>query len=97
MAQCKKVCHYVDLPLQHASNSLLKTMRRRDTREQVEMLLAKLRNRMPDICLRTTFIVGFPGETEAQFKDSLILLKKNTSNAQVSLPIHRKRKPRHVP
>ena len=61
MAQCDKVCHYVDLPLQHASNSLLHTMHRRDTREQVEELLAKLRKRMPDICLRTTFIVGFPG------------------------------------
>lgn len=76
MAQCKKVCHYVDLPLQHASNSLLKTMRRRDTREQVEMLLAKLRNRMPDICLRTTFIVGFPGETEAQFEELLDFAQK---------------------
>ena len=69
MASCEKVCHYVDLPLQHASNSLLKTMRRRDTREQVEELLAKLRKRIPDICLRTTFIVGFPGETDEQFRE----------------------------
>ena len=69
MATCDKVCHYVDLPLQHASNSLLKTMRRRDTREQVEELLAKLRKRIPDICLRTTFIVGFPGETDEQFRE----------------------------
>ncbi|WP_416181933.1 30S ribosomal protein S12 methylthiotransferase RimO [Acidaminococcus timonensis] len=76
MATCKKVCHYVDLPLQHASNSLLKTMHRRDTREQVEELLAKLRRRMPDICLRTTFIVGFPGETDGQFQELLDFVRK---------------------
>ena len=76
MAQCEKVCNYVDLPLQHASNSLLHTMHRRDTREQVEALLAKLRKRMPDICLRTTFIVGFPGETEEQFQELLDFVKK---------------------
>ncbi|WP_105325495.1 30S ribosomal protein S12 methylthiotransferase RimO [Acidaminococcus provencensis] len=76
MATCDKVCNYVDLPLQHASNSLLKTMRRRDTREQVEELLAKLRRRIPDICLRTTFIVGFPGETEEQFAELLDFVKK---------------------
>ena len=76
MATCDKVCHYVDLPLQHASNSLLKTMRRRDTREQVEELLAKLRKRIPDICLRTTFIVGFPGETEEQFHELLDFVEK---------------------
>lgn len=76
MAQCDKVCNYVDLPLQHASNSLLHTMHRRDTREQVEELLAKLRKRMPDICLRTTFIVGFPGETDEQFQELLDFVKK---------------------
>ena len=76
IATCSKVCHYVDLPLQHASNSLLKTMRRRDTREQVETLLAKLRARIPDICLRTTFIVGFPGETEEQFQELLDFAEK---------------------
>jgi ribosomal protein S12 methylthiotransferase len=76
IAACDKVCHYVDLPLQHASNSLLKTMRRRDTREQVETLLDKLRRRIPDICLRTTFIVGFPGETEEQFEELLDFTEK---------------------
>ncbi len=76
MANCRKVCHYVDLPLQHASNSLLKTMHRRDTREQVEVLLEKLRQRIPDICIRTTFIVGFPGETEEQFQELLDFTEK---------------------
>ena len=51
-------------------------MRRRDTREQVETLLAKLRARIPDICLRTTFIVGFPGETEEQFQELLDFAEK---------------------
>ncbi|WP_337438292.1 radical SAM protein, partial [Acidaminococcus fermentans] len=56
--------------------SLLHTMHRRDTREQVEELLAKLRKRMPDICLRTTFIVGFPGETDGQFQELLDFVRK---------------------
>ncbi len=70
-AACSKVCAYVDLPLQHASDSLLKSMRRRDTRAQVEALINKLRARIPSICIRTTFIVGFPGETEKQFQELL--------------------------
>lgn len=67
-----KVCKYVDLPLQHASDRLLQAMNRFDKRADVEKLLAKLRARIPGIVLRTTFIVGFPGETEddfAQLKD----------------------------
>lgn len=76
IASCEKVCHYVDLPLQHASNSLLKNMHRHDTREQVETLIAKLRAKMPDICIRTTFIVGFPGETEEQFQELLDFVEK---------------------
>ncbi len=63
-----KVCKYVDLPLQHASNRLLASMNRYDTREEVETLLAKLRKRIPGIVIRTTFIVGFPGETDADFE-----------------------------
>lgn len=64
-----KVCKYVDLPLQHASNRLLASMNRYDTREEVETLLAKLRKRIPGIVIRTTFIVGFPGETDADFEE----------------------------
>ena len=62
-----KVCHYVDLPLQHASDRLLHAMRRRDKLSETEKLLKKLRERIPDIVIRTTFIVGFPGETEEDF------------------------------
>ena len=68
-ASLDKVCKYVDLPLQHASNRLLASMNRYDTKEEVETLLAKLRKRIPEIVIRTTFIVGFPGETDADFEE----------------------------
>lgn len=68
-ASLDKVCKYVDLPLQHASNRLLASMNRYDTRKEVETLLAKLRKRIPGIVIRTTFIVGFPGETDADFEE----------------------------
>ena len=66
-ATLPKVCHYVDLPLQHASDRLLHVMRRRDKLSETKKLLKKLRERIPDIVIRTTFIVGFPGETEEDF------------------------------
>ena len=68
-ASLDKVCKYVDLPLQHASNRLLASMNRYDTREEVETLLAKLSKRIPGMVIRTTFIVGFPGETDADFEE----------------------------
>lgn len=68
-ASLDKVCKYVDLPLQHASNRLLASMNRYDTREEVKTLLVKLRKRIPGIVIRTTFIVGFPGETDADFEE----------------------------
>ena len=66
-ATLPKVCHYVDLPLQHASDRLLRAMRRRDKLKETKALLKKLRERIPDIVIRTTFIVGFPSETEEDF------------------------------
>lgn len=66
-ATLPKVCHYVDLPLQHASDRLLRAMRRRDKLSETKELLRKLRERIPDIVIRTTFIVGFPGETDEDF------------------------------
>ena len=63
-----KICKYVDLPLQHAHNSVLKSMHRPDTRESVEALLTKIRARSPGVAIRSTFIVGFPGETDAQYQ-----------------------------
>ena len=65
MAECEKVCKYIDLPLQHASNDVLKRMKRPGTRQHYDALLNRIRDRVPDVALRTTFIVGFPGETEA--------------------------------
>jgi ribosomal protein S12 methylthiotransferase len=65
MAECDKVCKYIDLPLQHASNPVLKRMKRPGTRQNYDKLLARIRRRVPGVALRTTFIVGFPGETES--------------------------------
>ena len=65
MAECEKVCKYVDLPLQHASDPVLERMKRPGTRQGYDRLLARIRERVPGVALRTTFIVGFPGETEA--------------------------------
>jgi ribosomal protein S12 methylthiotransferase len=69
MAECEKVCRYVDLPLQHASSHVLRRMRRPGNRNAYERLLARIRERVPAVTLRTTFIVGFPGETEADFAE----------------------------
>ena len=64
-----KICNYVDLPLQHASNKILRLMNRPDTRESMEALLAKIRARIPGVVIRSTFIVGFPGETDEDFHE----------------------------
>ena len=64
MAECGKVCKYIDLPLQHASNQVLARMKRPGTRQHYDRLLARIRSRVPGVALRTTFIVGFPGESE---------------------------------
>jgi ribosomal protein S12 methylthiotransferase len=63
MAESEKVCKYIDLPLQHASNPVLKRMKRPGTRQSYDRLLTRIRARVPGVALRTTFIVGFPGET----------------------------------
>jgi ribosomal protein S12 methylthiotransferase len=64
MADSDKVCKYIDLPLQHASNDVLKRMKRPGTRQSYDTLLGHIRDRVPGVALRTTFIVGFPGETD---------------------------------
>ncbi len=65
----EKIVKYVDIPLQHASNEVLRRMRRPDTKEQITALLKKLRERVPGVVIRSTFIVGFPGENEEQFQE----------------------------
>ncbi len=69
IATCDRVVKYIDIPLQHINDRVLKAMGRRVTRQQTETLLNKLRERIPGVTIRTTFIVGFPGETEAEFEE----------------------------
>jgi len=69
MAESDKVCNYVDLPLQHASTAVLARMKRPGTRASYERLLDRVRRRVPNVALRTTFIVGFPGETDDDFAE----------------------------
>jgi ribosomal protein S12 methylthiotransferase len=69
MAECDKICKYVDLPLQHASNAVLKRMKRPGTRRGYDRLLERIRTRVPKVALRTTFITGFPGETPADLDE----------------------------
>jgi ribosomal protein S12 methylthiotransferase len=69
MAECDKVCRYIDLPLQHASASVLKRMRRPGNRRTYDRLLDRVRRTVPDVTLRTTLIVGFPGETDEEFAE----------------------------
>jgi len=69
MAEQEKVCNYLDLPLQHASAAVLKRMRRGGDRRLLEKLINRARQFVPEITVRTTFIVGFPGETEADFEE----------------------------
>ncbi|HJC37874.1 MAG TPA: 30S ribosomal protein S12 methylthiotransferase RimO [Candidatus Mediterraneibacter faecigallinarum] len=69
MKEEQKVCHYLDLPIQHASDAVLKRMGRRTTKQELIDIIEKLRREIPDICLRTTLITGFPGETEEQHEE----------------------------
>ena len=68
MAEEEKICHYLDIPIQHASDSVLKAMNRRSTAESIDNTMARLKAAMPDIHVRTTLIVGFPGETEDDYE-----------------------------
>lgn len=64
-----KICHYLDLPIQHANDEILKRMGRRTSKQELIDIVTKLRKEIPDICLRTTLITGFPGETEEQHQE----------------------------
>ena len=68
MQKEEKICHYLDIPVQHASDAILKRMGRRTDRKELTDIVKKLRREIPDICLRTTLIAGFPGETERDFE-----------------------------
>src|SRR6266513_2770101 len=76
IAQCDKIARYVDIPLQHIDDSMLRRMRRETSRAHIESLIDKLRAGIPGVALRTTFIVGFPGETEGEFEALLEFIER---------------------
>lgn len=65
----EKICHYLDIPIQHGSDKILKRMGRRTSQQELKEMIAKLREQIPDICLRTTLITGFPGETQEDHEE----------------------------
>ncbi|HNF42218.1 MAG TPA: 30S ribosomal protein S12 methylthiotransferase RimO [Ferruginibacter sp.] len=69
MKERENICNYLDMPLQHAANNMLNAMKRQITREEMEDLVGEIRNRIPGICLRTTLIAGFPGETRGDVEE----------------------------
>ena len=75
IAKSEKIVRYLDIPLQHVNDKILKSMRRPDTKDKLQRLIEDLRLAMPDIVLRTTLIVGFPGETDRQFEELIDFLK----------------------
>ncbi len=77
MAEKENICKYLDIPLQHGSTAMLKAMRRGITREKTEKLLKDIRSQVPDIAIRTTLIVGYPGETKDDFEEMLKFVEES--------------------
>ncbi|MFM7196050.1 MAG: MiaB/RimO family radical SAM methylthiotransferase, partial [Bacteroidota bacterium] len=77
MNERSNICKYLDIPLQHGSTKMLQLMRRGTTREKTEALLSEIRSKVPGIAIRTTFIVGHPGETDADFKEMLSFVERS--------------------
>jgi len=76
MKERENICNYLDMPLQHAANNMLKAMKRQITREEMEDLITAVREKVPGICLRTTLITGFPGETQDDVEELKMFLQK---------------------
>ncbi len=76
MRERDNICNYLDMPLQHAANNMLKAMKRQITREEMEELIVAVREKVPGICLRTTLIAGFPGETRDDVEELKLFLQK---------------------
>ncbi|HWH63000.1 MAG TPA: 30S ribosomal protein S12 methylthiotransferase RimO, partial [Ginsengibacter sp.] len=76
MKERENICNYLDMPLQHASNKMLKAMKRQITREDMEDIIGEIKYKIPKICLRTTLIAGFPGETPDDVEELKTFLKK---------------------
>ncbi|MDP1844000.1 MAG: TRAM domain-containing protein, partial [Sediminibacterium sp.] len=77
MRERDNICKYLDMPLQHASNNMLDAMHRNITREEMGELITQIREKVPGICIRTTLIAGFPGETEADVEELKDFLKEH--------------------
>ena len=75
IAQSEKAVHYLDIPIQHVNDNILRTMRRPDTGDSLRRLIEKVRSAMPDVVLRTTLMVGFPGETDKEFDELIDFVK----------------------
>jgi ribosomal protein S12 methylthiotransferase len=91
------ICNYLDMPLQHASNNMLKAMRRQITRQEMEELLAAVREKVPGICLRTTLITGYPGETQDDIEElKLFLQKERFDRVGVFTYSHEENTPAHT-
>lgn len=91
IAECGRVVKYIDMPLQHISDRVLRRMYRRVTRAQTEALLDRLRRRIPGVSIRTTFIVGFPGESEAEFQELLEFVQEARFDAVGAFKYSRER------
>lgn len=76
MQERENICNYLDMPLQHAANNMLKAMKRQITREEMEDLIAAVRQKVPGICIRTTLIAGFPGETLDDVEEMKLFLQR---------------------
>ncbi|MBX2845091.1 MAG: 30S ribosomal protein S12 methylthiotransferase RimO [Saprospiraceae bacterium] len=97
MVACEKVCNYLDMPLQHASDPVLKAMRRQITRNETKELIAAIREKCPDITLRTTMLVGFPGETESDIETlKAFIQEQRFSRLGVFTYSHEEGTPGHV-
>lgn len=84
MATEPKICHYIDIPIQHSSDNVLKAMKRRSTESSIKNTIERLRSRIPDIHIRTTLIVGFPGESESDY-ESLLAFVEETRFARLGV------------
>ena len=76
MKSDKRLCPYLDMPIQHINDSILKAMRRATSRKQITDTIRKLREEIPGVAIRTSLMVGFPGETEEQFQELLDFAKE---------------------
>ena len=88
-----KICNYLDIPLQHISDKILKSMRRGTTQKKTTKLLQQFREAVPNMAIRTTLIVGYPGETEADFQTLKNWVEAMRLNVWAVLPIRMKKIP----